>query len=398
MRLAEFITDNTELILADWSEFARTLSPAARALDEVQLRDHAGLILAGIVRDLNRPSDPLKANEKPAIRAGATDTRADSAAQAHGAGRAEDGFTLDEMVAEYRALRSSVLRHWAEASRTNLPSDFHDIMVFNESIDQSLSEALQRFTGDLDASKEMFVAVLGHDLRTPLSAVLMAGHYLRDNGELSEPLQQMSARIVSSATRMTEMVNDLLDFTRGRLGNGIPVQRIPADLGEIVREAVAEIQTAHPASTFAVTVTGDVRGDFDKARLCQVLANLFANAVQYGTPSLPIHVDVAQESDTVVLRIRNSGPSIPSEKMAGLFSPFKRLRAGDGEEESAHNMGLGLYVVERVITAHGGSIAVKSSDESGTEFVVCLPRSARPERTGLALHPLGHMAVAAATA
>lgn len=382
MRLAEFIKKNLELILADWSEFAKTLSPAARALNEVELRDHAALMLADIVHDLENTPGGENAEEKSKGHADATDAGADTAAQAHGAGRAEDGFTVDEMVAEYRALRSSVLRHWAEACPTYSSSDFKDVMRFNESIDQSLAEALRRFTRDLDASKEMFVAVLGHDLRTPLSAVLMAGHYLRDSGELAESHQLLSARIVASATRMTNMVDDLLDFTRGRLGNGIPVQRLDADLGAIATDAVAEMKTAHPNSVFDLTITGDVHGAYDAARISQVLTNLLGNAVQYGTPTLPIQVNVTGGSADVILRIRNSGPSISSESISGLFSPFKRLRAGSVAHQSAHNLGLGLYVADRVVAAHGGNITVTSSDENGTEFVVRLPRSATRHERG----------------
>ena len=389
MRLAEFIPDNKELILADWSEFAKSLGPAARALDEAELRDHAALILDGIVRDLNRPTKPGQEKENSAGHADGDDPLADSAAQAHGAGRAEDGFTLDDMVAEYRALRSSVLHRWSDACPVTSPEDFQDIMRFNESIDQSLSEALHKFTGELDASKEMFVAILGHDLRTPLSAVLMAGHYLRDSGELTESLQKASVRIVRSAGRMTEMVNNLLDFTRDRLGNGIPVQRSAADLGAIARDAIAEMTTAHPNSMFELTIVGDVRGDFDAARISQVLTNLLGNAVQHGAPSLPITVAVADKGDTITLRIRNSGPSIPSEQMSELFSPFKRLRANAGADQNTQNMGLGLYVAERVVTAHGGTIAVQSSDVSGTEFVVSLPRSPRPSTAAMPSADIG---------
>jgi signal transduction histidine kinase len=377
MRLAAFIRANMELILADWSEFAKTLGPAALEMDAVRLRDHAALMLADIAQDLETPQSDRDEEAKSRGEADTPDAGTDSAAQAHGAGRADDGFSVDEMVAEYRAFRASVLRLWSHACPISRPGDFEDVMRFNEAIDQSLAEALRRFTQDLDRSREMFVAVLGHDLRTPLSAVLMAGHVLRDSGDLAEPHQMLSARVVSSATRMTQMVDDLLDFTRSRLGNGIPVLRGDADLGKVARDAVSEITAANPDRLFDVRMSGNVQGAFDAARLSQVLVNLLSNAVQYGIPTLPVTVSVRGEGDEVILRVQNFGPVIPSAKIAGLFSPYKRLRPGEIAEQNTHNLGLGLYVAERVVSAHHGRIAVKSSATDGTEFTVRLPRTVK---------------------
>lgn len=375
MRLAQFITGNLEPILADWSEFAKTLGPAAQEMDAAQLRDHAALMLADIARDLDTPQSVRAEKAKSKGQTDTPDAGADSAAQSHGAGRAGDGFTVDEMVAEYRALRASVLRQWAVACPTNSPADFQDVMRFNEAIDQSLAEALRRFTKDLDKAREMFVAVLGHDLRTPLSAVLMAGHYMRDSGDLLEPHQTLSERVVNSATRMTQMVDDLLDFTRGRLGNGIPVQPHDTDLGTVAREAVNEMTTAHPNREFVLETTGNLKGTYDAARISQVLANLLGNAVQYGSPTVPVRVSAIGEEDAVVLRVLNGGSIIPADKIPGLFSPFKRLHAGELAGPDMHNLGLGLYVAERVVSAHGGSIAVTSTEADGTSFQVRLPRS-----------------------
>lgn len=374
MRLAEFIISNMEPILSDWSEFADTLGPAAAEMDSVQLRDHAALMLTDIALDLETPQSVREEKAKSKGQTDTPDAGADSAAQAHGAGRAGDGFTVDEMVAEYRALRASVLRRWAVACPANSPADFEDVMRFNEAIDQSLAEALRRFTHDLDRAREMFVAVLGHDLRTPLSAVLMAGHYMRDSGDLSEPHQTLSERVVSSATRMTQMVDDLLDFTRGRLGNGIPVERHDADLGVVARAAVDEMITAHPGREFTLQITGNVRGMFDAARISQVLSNLLGNAVQYGAATSPIHVQAMGDGDAVVLRVQNGGSVIPANKIPGLFSPFKRLRGSVATGQDVHNLGLGLYVAERVVTAHSGTIAVTSTEADGTSFQVRLPR------------------------
>lgn len=378
MQLAQFISENLEPILDEWVIFARSCGVAGREMDVVSLRDHAAEMLQVIVLDLQTPQTDAEQNAKGKGLAEAPVSKQETAAEIHGAGRAESGFTLGEMVSEYRALRASVLRLWGQANPALTPADFEDLMRFNEAIDQSLAESVTRYTQDIDGAREMFVAVLGHDLRTPLSAVLMATTFMRDSGELPEPHQLLSGRVVSSATRMARMVDDLLDFTRSRLGSGIPVDRVPADLQVVVQDAVNEIRAAFPVARIDLDVRGELDGAFDAPRITQALINLLGNAVQYGTPGGSIRVAASGSADYVSLEVQNHGPSIPPASLSGLFSPFKRLRGGDSARY-AHNLGLGLYIAERIITAHDGTIAVSSSDEAGTLFRIRLPRAvARP--------------------
>jgi K+-sensing histidine kinase KdpD len=181
MRLADFILENREPILVDWEAFARTCGPAGQSMDVTSLRDHANEMLTVIARDLKTPQDKQEQKEKSkgnapdAVKAsetlseGGNDTK--TAAQRHGADRAEGGFTIDQMVSEYRALRASVIRLWTKAQGALALADLEDLTRFNEAIDQALAESVTRYTQDLDYSKEMFLAVLGHDLRTPLGAI-----------------------------------------------------------------------------------------------------------------------------------------------------------------------------------------------------------------------------------
>jgi hypothetical protein len=230
VRLADFISSNMESILAEWVTFAESCGPAAGGMDRAALRDHAAEMLKDIVKDLRTPQTELEQSEKSKGNAEAVAGSADTAAEVHGAGRASSGFSVGEMVSEYRALRASVIRLWTKENGTLVGADLDDLMRFNVAIDQALAESITRYTEDLDHSKEMFLAILGHDLRSPLAAVTMASQFMLENGDLGEPNLTLTTRILRGSKRMNQMVSDLLDFTRSRLGSGVPIVRGKTDM------------------------------------------------------------------------------------------------------------------------------------------------------------------------
>jgi len=374
VRLADFIEANTELILAEWVAFAASTGPAGRAMSLASLRDHAVPMLKAIVADLRTPQTDAERTDKSKGHADSGPETPDTPAEVHGAGRAAGGFTLGEMVSEYRALRASVIRLWTKQCGSLAGADLEDLMRFNEAIDQSTAESITRFMQELDQSKEMFLAVLGHDLRTPLGAVIMSSQFILDTGELKEPNLTLMTRIVSSARRMNRMVGDLLDFTRGRLGAGVPIVRAEMDIGAVAHQAVEEMTAAHPESILEIDTSGELRGEWDAARISQVLTNLLGNAVQHGSAKAPVSVTVEGDAKEVVLRVHNSGPAIPSSDIPALFSPLKRLGPGKASARDSSSLGLGLYIAKQIVTAHGGTIDVESSDAAGTTFTVRLPR------------------------
>ena len=374
VRLADFIEANTDAILSEWVAFAESCGLAGTTMDLTGLRDHAVAMLADIVADLRTPQSAAEEMEKSKGNADSLPEGPDTAAEVHGAGRAESGFTVEEMVSEYRALRASVIRLWTKADGTLTGADLVDLMRFNEAIDQSLAEAISRFAGDVDRSRDMFIAVLGHDLRSPIGAITMGAQFMLDTGELHEPHLTLTTRIATSAKRMNQMVGDLLDFTRGRLGEGVPIVRKEMDLAKEVSLAVDEVSAAHPGSDVRFTTSGDLRGTWDSARLGQVFANLLGNAVQYGVANAPISVSATGDKDDVTFKVHNRGKTISKTELAGIFSPFKRLKAGTAGTVPTSSLGLGLYIADRIVTAHGGSLHVQSSDAGGTEFTVRLPR------------------------
>ncbi|AHG93706.1 ATP-binding region ATPase domain protein (plasmid) [Gemmatirosa kalamazoonensis] len=387
-RLADFILANREPILAEWEAFARTCAPAGGTMAIAALRDHADAMLSAIAADLTTAQTRLAQSEKSKGRAHGAAPDVSTAAGEHGAGRAASGFTVEQMVAEYRALRASVIRLWTRAEGALGSDDVDDLTRFNEAIDQSLAESVAQYDEGMERAKETFLAVLGHDLRTPLAAIYSSATFMLETGELDEPYRTLMTRIAGSAKRTVTMVGDLLDFTRSRLGGGIPVVRVDMNLAKVVHDVVDEISAAHPGCRIRVDTRGEQRGDWDAARLSQALGNLIGNAVQHGAEGTTVTVDISGDPTHVTIAVHNRGALIPSAQLDGLFNPMKTRRSTRPAVPGGPtgSLGLGLYIAERIVTAHHGAIAVESDEAAGTTFTVSLPRhearvGRRPVRT-----------------
>jgi signal transduction histidine kinase len=375
MRLSDFIVANREPILAEWEAFARTCTPASTSMDISALRDHATEMLTVIAADLKTPQDKQEQSEKSKGNAPDVDVNKKTAAEKHGADRAESGFTTDQMVSEYRALRASVIRLWTKAQGEITQAELEDLTRFNEAIDQSLAESITRYTQDLDQSKEMFLAILGHDLRTPLGAIMMSAEFMLETQELKEPHLTLMTRIAKSSKRMNQMIGALLDFTRSRLGGGIPIVRADMNMGKIVHDVVDEVSAAHPHQTIKIDARGALQGQWDCPRISQVLTNLIGNALEYSAGSTIATVGVHGDDKEVTIAIHNRGEVIPADQLNGIFNPMKRSEAGNAAAGgSSGNLGLGLYIADRIVHAHKGRIEVESTEERGTTFTVHLPR------------------------
>ncbi|MEP6781761.1 MAG: sensor histidine kinase [Gemmatimonadaceae bacterium] len=375
MQLAAFITSHSEDIIADWMSFASTHIVAAKGLDDEALRDHAAEMLDVIVADMKDLQSHSDQKEKSWGLPTVTPSDVTTAATSHGAQRAIHGYTINDVVAEYRAMRASVLRRWALVRESHDADGFDQLTRFNEAVDQALSESVARYARNVEYSREMFVAVLGHDLRSPLSAVLMACQAMLAAQGLDETVAMHARRIARSAKRMNEMVSDLLDFTRARLGNGLPISREPLDFVTLAKDAVEELVVAQP--DLNVEYSGDdvVVGHADTARLQQVLANLLGNAAQHGARNSRIKLDLRTVDDHVQFRVHNTGAEISPLAMTSIFSPFKRLMPGTNIDPRSTSLGLGLYIAQEIVTSHGGTIHVKSNASDGTEFTVRLPNT-----------------------
>jgi signal transduction histidine kinase len=371
-RLSRFIRDNAELILAEWETFARSL-PGGGAMDVAALRDHAKEMLLAIAADLERPQSDRVQDEKARGERDALEVREATAAQEHGTGRAGSGFTVGQMVAEFRALRASVTRLWLAEAQDGALTDLTDLIRFNEAIDQAIAESVSRFSQSLARTQERFLAILSHDLRTPLGAIITSTRFMLDAGGLEEPNRTLVARASSSARRMNQMVLDLVEFTRTRLDDAIPVVRAEVDGRRLVHDVVLEIAASYPDSVVQVETAGNLSGAWDADRLTQALTNLVGNAVQHGASAKPVRVSARGLADIVMLSVHNEGSPIPPEQQAAIFRDGERITGRAAATDRRHQ-GLGLFIVERIVAAHGGAVSVRSSLEEGTTFTIRLPR------------------------
>lgn len=223
--------------------------------------------------------------------------------------------------------------------------------------------------------RENFIAVLGHDLRTPLTSIVAGSDVLLLRENASED-RQLLEQIRGSAQRITRLVTDLVDFARGRLGQGIPVDPEEiSDLGEVARQIVAEIETAAPGATIRLRCEGSGTLRADRSRVGQLMSNLVSNAVEHSEGEHPVEVVVEGRDDSVRFAVTNRGEPIPPEVAPQLFQPFFR---GSARRRSKTGLGLGLYIASQIARSHGGTIRFSSSAEQGTTFTVSLPREASP--------------------
>ena len=372
--LSTFITENTEPILDEWESFARSL-PMGAEMDVDALRDHAREMLTAIAKDLDTPQSDHQQAHKSQGRSDAPEgdrRQHRTAAQEHGAGRAEQGFNVGQMVSEFRALRASVIRLWSRTLQEANLANLEELTRFNEAIDQAIAESITRFAQDVAESKERFLAILGHDLRTPLGAIITSSKFMQETDDLEEPNRTLVQRIGTSARRMNQMVLDLLDFTRTRFGDTIPVIRDEIDARKVVHDAIAEVATMYPGARIRVETSGDLHGSWDGDRLAQALINLIGNAAQHGSDKAPIMVEARGHEREVEIAVQNEGPPIPPDELGGIFQAMKRTTS-DRSRDRRH-LGLGLFIVDKIVDAHGGSVDVQSSKQAGTTFTVRLPR------------------------
>jgi hypothetical protein len=268
-----------------------------------------------------------------------------------------------------------VTRLWGAQQPGVAATDLDDLIRFNEAIDQAIAESVSRFSQAVGETQERFLAILSHDLRTPLGAIITSTQFMLDAGGLEEPHRTLVSRAASSARRMNQMVLDLVEFTRTRLGDAIPIVRAPMDVRRMVHDVVVEIAASYPDSTVHVESSGNLAGAWDRDRLTQVLTNLVGNAVQHGSAGAPIKVSAHGLADEVTLSVHNEGPPIPEGRQSAIFEEGQRASGrGEGAGRDRRHQGLGLYIVERIVAAHGGTVSVRSTTTEGTTFTVSLPR------------------------
>ncbi|HUQ02447.1 MAG TPA: sensor histidine kinase [Kofleriaceae bacterium] len=356
--------NSREAIVAAWMERVEEL-PSAAGKSYGVLRDHVPEIVDHL-------ADVLEQDRASG------DAALDRLAGAHAVLRHREGYDLRQIVLEYQMLRQTILTMY-NSTNPPLTSTLVPIAHLDRSLDEAIGDAVDRFMDERDKARDVFVGILGHDLRTPLQSIAVATDTILQRGAADPAIVKAAGVTGKAVARMSRMIGDLLDFARGRLGGGISLDAAPVDdLRLVVRAAIEEQAAANPEKAIqdlSHDAPGDFAGTWDVARIAQALANLIGNAIQHGDDA-PVVVSTADDGTTVRIEVTNGG-TIPDEVRATLFQPFRRAGRGDG-------LGLGLYVVDEIARAHGGNVEVESDAARGTRFTLVLPRepklTSRPRR------------------
>ncbi len=379
MRFSVFIRQELDAIIDEWESFAATLRPAANTMSVRALRDHSREILLAVAANMEiRESEAQRSTKSKGLAeaVGAIDT----AASVHGSLRHLAGFDLMQLVAEFRAMRASVLSLWSRSPAVKAeagPAAVEEITRFNEAIDQALAESVETYSAAVASSRDMLLAVLGPDLRSPHAGVKMTTALLARAGLAEPQRQQALLRIQRASATMDGLITDLMEYTRTRLGSGIPVERTDCDMGAVCDEALDAIRACFPERRFERQLSGDLRIDADVARMHQILSNLLNNAVQHGDRRQPVRLLAEGTASAVELSVASAGRPIPADALRTIFEPMVQAPQAGAEihERSKTSMGLGLYIVREIAHGHGATVGVASTAESGTVFKVTLPRA-----------------------
>jgi signal transduction histidine kinase len=373
-RLADFIRQNQAAIIDEWVQFASTRAPASDGMSRLALKDHIVDILSFVAADLESAQTSREQVDKSHGMTDGAGPFRHTAAEVHAALRLADGFDIDQMVSEYRALRASVVKQWVAGHKSLASTDVDDLTRFNEAIDQAVTESVAHYTKTIDNSRNLFLGILGHDLRNPIGAASMAAQRMERWGTTDPKQAKAVSELVRTTERATRILNDLLDLTRSSFGTDIPIAKEKTDMAKLCQTIADELRSINEAQLIKIEHEGDPAGFWDAARMGQVLSNLMGNAIQYSDTCSPVTVTIlGKDPDTVTLNVHNLGPPIPIENQKAIFQSGMRGQVSDSGE-NAH-LGLGLYIARLIVEAHDGDIAVTSDEKKGTTFTVQLPRA-----------------------
>ncbi|MEO7392135.1 MAG: HAMP domain-containing sensor histidine kinase, partial [Ramlibacter sp.] len=281
------------------------------------------------------------------------------------------------MLAEYRALRASVVRLWTESGPIEFDAhNMAQLTRFNEAIDQSIAESVTRYTEMMNQTSNLFIGILGHDIRNPLGTIAMSAEVLVRSGKIDE---KAARPIKSSVARISGLIEQVVDFTRAQLQSEMPVQRKPGNLADQLTEVLEETQVRHPERQLLLESTGSFEGQWDEGRMGQLLSNLLGNAISYGSRDAPITLKMWAGKDDVSFSVHNQGTPISPADVERVFEPLARgsLATAGAERRETRGLGLGLYICREIVKAHDGQLTVTSTEQEGTTFTVCMPRLAK---------------------
>lgn len=377
MRLADFISSEAESILAEWEGFAHTMKPAADNMTAKELRNHAAVMLGMIAKDLRTAQSVEQQIEKSH---GEEPGEHDDAG--HGVARHESKFTIEQVVSEYRALRSSVLRLWAQSLPLTSATDIKDLIRFDEAIDQLLAASVFSFADAKlkaeQAEKErrnQFLAMLGHELRNPLSPISSAAAILKNTKNDDPRISRISNVLTRQVEHMSSLLDDLLDVSRVTRGM-IEIRLEMVDVRQIVEHAVEQVSPQIRAryQNLAVTTPAEpALVQADKKRIVKIITNLLANAAKYTPEGGHLQLKMTSLDDEVLISIEDDGIGMTSEFVPHAFDLF--AQAARTADRTQGGLGLGLALVKNLVELHSGHVECSSEGlGKGSQFTVRLPR------------------------
>ncbi len=279
------------------------------------------------------------------------------------------GVGLPTLLDEYAVLRQVILEHLLPAGPAE--SLREELLELDRAFDLAIRGSVRSFAARRDELREQFVSVLGHDLRNPLQALTMGAESILRRPDCGDPTHaRAAATIRRSAERMHRLISDVIDFARGQLGGGIPAVPVTCDMGEVCHEVVEELSVGHPDRALSVETSGDLKGSWDRDRLAQAISNLVSNALIHGRDPITVRAFESPDHQTVTTEVHNAGPPIPAELIPTLFEAFRHGRTG-----ARGSLGLGLFIVQQIALAHGGTCHVRSTEAEGTTFSIRWPRA-----------------------
>jgi signal transduction histidine kinase len=353
--VADFLRREAARLADRWEDEVRRALPALRELSRPVLVDHVHEFLRGLADWIDGKTD-------------LADRAFGRLVQGHALQRLGYGVGLETLTREYSKLRVVLLRELLAIPST--PANRESLVRLHEGMDRAINEATRRYATRREEVRERFISILGHDLRDPLSTVVISANTLVDNDQLDTESRQIATRIVRACDRMQRMISDVLDFARGHLGGGIPVHPALADMGEVCRAAADELAAANPQRPIAVRIEGDLRGAFDRDRVHQAIANLLSNAIQHGEGPIELRAYETPDHRAVITEVESHGAVIPARVRDRIFEPFSEA----DPDAPRQGLGLGLYIVHQIALAHGALSEVESTEQA-TTFSIRWPRT-----------------------
>ncbi len=372
MKFIPFIKKHTEEITDEWVKFAQDNISGVNKMQLEEVRDHIKQMLERIVESMETSETDAQQEKKSKGNKNMSSGESKAANQ-HGEQRADKGFDAMELSSEFRALRASVLRLWEINSKTEeWETDFHDMIRFNEAVDELWLISLDRFQDKVDERKNWVMGIVGHDLRNPLAAISGVQSILKLSKNLSEKERSLLGRAGSSVKRMTELIDNLLELTDLRLGSGMKIHKAPVDLSEQSEKIVQEVQLAYPEAELIIQSPGPVQGEWDVVKLDQLMTNLITNALRHGKPGGPVTVNISAKGNEAFFKVHNEGSPVPEEIKDMISKGMVTKTNGDHRKKESYC--LGLYIVKQIVDGHKGQINLISTEEKGTTFKITLPR------------------------